>query len=74
MSKTWIKCEDRLPPDIPEDEDFGIEYEIKYKLPNGKIEKMITEWLYDKTWNCFYPVISWREYNQIIPFPCKNNI
>ena len=70
----WIKCEDRLPPDIPEDEDFGVEYEIKYVLPNGKIEKTITEWLYERIWNCRYTVIARREYNKIIPFSCKNNI
>lgn len=34
------------PPNIPETEDFGIDYEIKYKLPNGKIETTITEWLW----------------------------
>lgn len=72
--KMWFKCEDRLPPDIPEDESFGVEYEIKYKLPNGKIEKTVTEWLYDKTWNCCYPVIAWRDYNKIIAFPCRTYI
>lgn len=36
------------PPDIPETEDFGIDYEVKYKLPNGKIETTITEWLWEK--------------------------
>ncbi|MFR4368944.1 MAG: hypothetical protein ACLT4F_09205 [Clostridia bacterium] len=36
------------PPDIPETEDFGIDYEVKYKLPNGKIETTITEWLLEK--------------------------
>lgn len=36
------------PPDIPETENFGIDYEVKYKLPNGKIETTITEWLWEK--------------------------
>lgn len=39
------------PPDIPETENFGIDYEVKYKLPNGKIETTITEWLWEKKWN-----------------------
>ncbi len=65
----WIKCKDKLPPDIPENEDFGVEYEVRYILPNGKVETMITEWLWEKKWNCIYPVIAWREYNSIIRFP-----
>lgn len=56
------------PPNIPETEDFGIDYEVKYNLPNGKIETTITEWLWEKKWNCIYPVIAWREYSPIIPF------
>lgn len=36
------------PPNIPETEDFGIDYEVKYNLPNGKIETTITEWLWEK--------------------------
>ena len=50
-------------------EDFGVEYEVRYRLPNGIIETMVTEWLWEKRWNCIYPVIQWREYNPIIVFP-----
>ena len=57
-----------ISPNIPEAEDFGVEYEVKYRLPNGKIETIETEWLWDKTWNIIYPVIAWRNYNQIIEF------
>lgn len=39
---------DIKPADIPETEDFGIEYEMKYKMPNGEIKTMITEWLWKK--------------------------
>lgn len=39
---------DIKPADIPETEDFGIEYEMKHKMPNGEIKTMITEWLWKK--------------------------
>ena len=64
----WHKYPEIAPPDIPESENFGIEYDVKYKLPNGRIETTTTEWLYDKTWNCIYPVIAWKEHQVIIPF------
>ncbi len=64
----WVKCRDKLPPDIPDSEDFGVEYEVRYVLPNGKVETTITEWLWERKWNCIYPVIAWREYNPIIQF------
>ncbi len=64
----WNNFPEISPPDIPETEDFGVEYEVKYRLPNGKIETIETEWLWDKTWNIIYPVIAWRNYNQIIEF------
>ncbi len=54
----WNKFPDTIPPDIPEIENFGIDYEVKYALPNGKIETTITEWLWEKKWNCIYPVIA----------------
>lgn len=41
----WNKFPDVMPPDNPDTEDFGVEYEVKYTLPNGKIENTITEWL-----------------------------
>ena len=34
--KMWHLYPNETPPDIPEDEDFGVEYEVRYKLPNGK--------------------------------------
>lgn len=64
----WNKFPDIMPPEIPETEDFGVNYEVKYKSPNGKIETTVTEWLWEKEWNCVYPVIAWREYSPIIPF------
>lgn len=67
----WINCKTQLPPPIPDEDDFGIEYEIEYRLPNGKTEKTITEWLYDNTWNCIYPVIRWKEVQKVIPFKRK---
>ena len=67
----WNKFPETSPPDIPETENFGVEYEVKYRLPNGKIEIIETEWLWDKTWNIIYPVIAWRNYNQIIEFRKK---
>ena len=51
----WNKFPDTIPPNIPETENFGIDYEVKYVLPNGKIETTITEWLWEKKWNCIYP-------------------
>ena len=54
---------------LPEDEDFGVEYEFRYRLPNGKVKTMITEWLWERQSNCIYPVIQWRNYNPIIKFP-----
>lgn len=64
----WNKYPDVTPPDIPDDEDFGIEYEVKYRLPNGKIEITETEWLWEKKWNLIYPVVAWRECQLVIPF------
>ena len=65
-SNRWIPYPDTIPPDIPENEDFGVEYEILYKLPTGETEMTITEWLWEKKWNCIYPVVAWRVYNNII--------
>ena len=45
----WHLYPNETPPDIPEDEDFGVEYEVRYRLPNGKVKTMITEWLWGKT-------------------------
>ena len=53
----WHLYPNETPPDIPEDEDFGVEYEVRYRLPNGKVKTMITEWLWERQWNCIYPVI-----------------
>ena len=41
----WHLYPNETPPDIPEDEYFGVEYEVRYRLPNGKVKVMITEWL-----------------------------
>ena len=65
----WHLYPNETPPDIPEDEDFGVEYEVRYRLPNGKVKTMITEWLWERQWNCIYPVIQWRNYNPIIKLP-----
>lgn len=65
----WNKYPNEIPANIPDDEDFGVEYEVRYRLPNGSIETTITEWLWEQKWNCIYPVIQWREYNPIISFP-----
>ena len=65
----WHLYPNETPPDIPKDEDFGVEYEVRYRLPNGKVKTMITEWLWERQWNCIYPVIQWRNYNPIIKFP-----
>ena len=56
--KSWNAYPNNTPPDIPQDENFGIEYEVKYRLPDGTIKTDITEWLWDRTWNCIYPVIA----------------
>lgn len=65
----WIKCTEQLPEDIPENESFGVEYEILY-LDDTKTKcTAVTEWLWDRTWNWEYPVIAWREINIVIPFP-----
>lgn len=69
ITKTWNIYSNKIPPDVPKNEDFGVEYEVRYRLPNGIIETMVTEWLWEKKWNCIYPVIQWREYNPIIVFP-----
>lgn len=71
--RKWNRFPDVVPPNIPESEDFGVDYEVKYRLPNGQIETTITEWLWEKEWNCIYPVIAWREENKIVEFP-NNNI
>lgn len=68
----WILCRDKLPEDIPEDEPFGVEYEVKYIDKDNKIKTTITEWLWEKEWNCVCPVIAWRPYNKIIKFPGNN--
>ena len=44
----WHLYPNETPPDIPEDEDFGVEYEVRYRLPNGKVKTMITEWLWER--------------------------
>ena len=31
----WHLYPNEIPPDIPENEDFGVEYEVRYRLPNG---------------------------------------
>ena len=69
--RMWYKFPEVVPPDIPESEDFGVEYEVKYQLPNGVIESTVTEWLWERTWNCIYPVIAWREYNPVVSFDKK---
>lgn len=72
MDNSWILCKDRLPDDIPDDESFGVDYEVKYIDTDGKIKKMETEWLWSREWNSKCPVIAWRPINKIIPFPIKN--
>ena len=69
----WNKYPNITPPDIPETEDFGVEYEVKYKLPNGCVKSTITEWLWENQCNCIYPVIAWRECKTIIPFSPKSS-
>lgn len=64
----WHKYPEEIPPDIPPNENFGIDYEIRYRLPDGKIETCVTEWLWEREWNCIFPVTQWREYNPIIGF------
>ena len=71
--KPWNAYPSNTPPDIPQDENFGIEYEVKYRLPDGTIKTDITEWLWDRTWNCIYPVIAWKEYDKIIHFAKEND-
>lgn len=66
--RLWNKCKDKLPPDIPKNNDFGIEYEIKYISESGKIETEITEWLWDRTWNWTLPVVAWRECMPVVNF------
>ena len=61
-----------IPPDIPDNEDFGIEYRVKIILPNGQTFITETEWLWEKEWNCIYNVIAWQKINKIIPFKNKN--
>lgn len=70
--KKWNRFPDVVPPEIPESEDFGVDYEVKYRLPNGQIETTTTEWLWEKEWNCIYPVVAWREENKIVEFPNSN--
>ena len=60
--KKWNRFPDNIPPDVPEEEDFGVEYVIQYLLPNGKTQTTIAEWLPEKSWNCIYPVLAWHEY------------
>jgi len=69
--RMWHKFPEVVPSDIPESEDFGVEYEVKYQLPNGVIESTVTEWLWERAWNCIYPVIAWREYNPVVSFDKK---
>lgn len=71
--KKWNRFPDVMPPNIPGTEDFGVDYEVQYRLPNGQIETTVTEWLWEKEWNCIYPVVAWREENKIVEFP-NNNI
>lgn len=68
----WNKFPDVMPPDNPNTENFGVEYEVKYILPNRKIENTITEWLWTNEWNLIYPVIEWKEYRKILPFNNPN--
>ena len=70
--KKWNRFPDVVPPEISESEDFGVDYEVKYRLPNGQIETTITEWLWEKEWNCIYPVVAWREESKIVEFPNSN--
>lgn len=74
QKRAWNRYPDIVPPDVPKSEDFGIDYEIKYRLPNGTIATTTTEWLVERKWNLRYPyeVIAWREENKIIQFPGKN--
>lgn len=39
--KPWNTYPNNTPPDIPQDENFGIEYEVKYKLPDGTIKRIL---------------------------------
>lgn len=74
MSKLnpWILCKDRLPEDIPENESFGVEYEVKFVDRSGNIHITETEWLWEKEWNSCCPVIAWRPIIKVIPFPVKS--
>lgn len=47
--KKWNRFPDNIPPDVPEEEDFGVEYVIQYLLPNGKTQTTIAEWLPEKS-------------------------
>lgn len=67
----WNNYPALTPPDVPQNETFGMDYEVKFRLPNGATNTTITEWLYEKQWNCIYPVIAWRKYNAVIPFQKK---
>lgn len=59
--RKWICCADRLPNNIPEDKDFGVEYEVVFIDENFQPRVEVLEWLWERKWNCKYPVIAWRE-------------
>ena len=71
--RPWHKATEN-PPDIPEDENFGVDYQVKCFNPeSGAVETFETEWLWEKEWNCIYPIIAWRETaDNIIEFPANS--
>ena len=69
----WNKFPDLTPPDNPDSENFGTDYDVKYRLPNGKIEITTTEWLCSNEWNIIYPVTAWKGHKQILPFVHRNS-
>lgn len=65
-TKHWHRYPDDVPPDVPSSKHFGVDYEVKYLRTDIDSDPQLTqmtvsEWLPDKTWNCIYPVIAWRE-------------
>ena len=66
--RKWNKYPETTPPNVNSVAD-EIDYEIKCLFPDGKVRIITTEWSYEKSFNCRYPVLAWREENKIIQFP-----
>jgi len=65
----WILCNEKLPDDIPPDNNFGVDYWITYLDEYNNPAVGVYEWLWNRKWNIIHKVIAWqplpKEYKEL---------